>query len=191
MHRRLRLHDEVADDHGDGDKYPVICMPRDAAAQEAAHGHEAHIDACEEQCKPHVHVGQAHRHAQQRAALQPPGHQLEQHQKRGNGSQRLGRLREVLRQRVHIGVEHLHRVLGIRHHRVGVSAAIWLVQKSQQQHRDDRSDGAQCHQAKAVAACLLVAADGADAHTQRHDERYGHGAGSDAAGVKSHRPEIR
>ena len=191
MHRRLRLHDEVADDHGDGNEDPVIGMPGDAAAQKAAHGHKAHVDPGEKQRKAHIHIGKTHRHAQQRPPLQPLRHQLEQHQKHRDGGQRLGRLREVLRQRVHIGAEHLHRVLGVGHHRIGIGAAVRLVQKSQQQHGDDGADGAQRHQAKAVAPRLLVAADGADAHAQRHNERHGHGPCGDAAGVEGHRPEVR
>ena len=191
MYRRLRLHDKVADDHGDGDEEPVIVVSGDAAAQKAANGHKAHVDAGEEQRKAHIHIGKSHCHAQQRTPLQPLGNQLEQHQKYRNRRQRLGCLRKVLRQGVHIGAEHLHRVLGVRHDGVGIGVAVRLVQKAQQQHRDDGADRAKRHQTEAVASRLLIAADGADAHAQRHDERHGHGTGGNAAGVKGHRPEVR
>ena len=90
-----------------------------------------------------------------------------------------------------IGSEHLHGVLGVGHRHRRIAAAIGLIQKAQQQHRQNGADGAQRHQAEAVASGMLIVSDGTDAHAQSHDKRHGHGAGGNAAGVKGDGPEIR
>ena len=71
---------------------------------------------------------------------------------------------------------------------------VYLLRAGAVSHRGQRglhrADGAQGHQAEAVAPGLLVAADGADADAQRHDEGHGHGAGGHAAGIKGHSKEL-
>ena len=166
-------------------------MAGNTAAQKAAHGHKAHVHAHEEDGQSYVHIHKADDHVYDLLALEPPRHQLEQNQERADGQQRRGRLLQVVGYLAEIQVEHLHRVLGVRHDGGGIGAAVRLVEKSQDQHRDDGADGAQRHQTEAVAPGFFVASHGADAHAQRHDERHGHGAGGNAAGVKGHRPEVR
>ena len=191
MDSRLRLYDEITDDHSNGDKYPIIGMAGDAAAQKAAHGHKSHVHAHQEDGQSYVHIHQTDDHVQYLLALESAGHQLEQDQESADRQQRRCRLLQIVRYLAEIQIEHLHRVLGIRHDRRGVGASVRLIQQSKDQHRDDRPDRAQRHQAEAVAPCLLVASHGAHAHAQCHDERHRHGSSGHASGVKSHRPEIR
>ena len=192
MDRRFRRHDEVSDEHGNGDQQPAVAlMGGNALPQEAAHRHEAHVDTGKEQHQPDVGVQQTKEHTHDLPPVHPPGDQLEQDEKRQNGRQRQEDLLEILRQRMGIRPEHLRRVLGIRHAHRGIGAAVGLIQQAQQQYRDDGADGTQGHQTEAVAPRLPVVTHGADAHAQRHDKGYRHGAGGDAAGVEGDGPEVR
>ena len=56
MDSRLRLYDEITDDHSNWDKYPIIGMAGDAAAQKAAHGHKSHVHAHQEDGQSYVHI---------------------------------------------------------------------------------------------------------------------------------------
>ena len=117
--------------------------------------------------------------------------QLEDQEEARNRRQGQENFLEIFRQRMGIGPEHLHGVLGVGHRHRRIAAAVGLIQKAQQQHRQNGADGAQRHQAEAVASGMLIVSDGTDAHAQSHDKRHGHGAGGNAAGVKGDGPEIR
>ena len=127
MDGRLRRHDEVADDHGDGDQHPAALQGGDALAQEVAHRHEAHVDAGQEQHQAQISIQEAHDHAHDLAAVQAAGQQLEDQEEPGNGGQGHQNFLKILRQSVGIGAEHLHGVLGVGHGHRGVAAAVGLV----------------------------------------------------------------
>ena len=64
------------------------------------------------------------------------------------------------------------------------------VGNPENQNGENRAHRAQGHQAKAVVFRIAVASDRRNAHAQSHDKRHGHGAGSDAAGIKGHRKKF-
>ena len=64
------------------------------------------------------------------------------------------------------------------------NAGAVTVKKPENEHREDRPDGAERHETKAVGLRAAVASDVRYAETEREDERHGHGSGRHAAGVE-------
>ena len=59
-----------------------------------------------------------------------------------------------------------------------------FIDRAEQQHGEDRADGAKTHKTEAVRLGVFIASNGRNADTERHDERYGHRSRRHAAGVE-------
>ena len=64
------------------------------------------------------------------------------------------------------------------------NAGAVAVKEPENEHREDRPDGAERHETKAVGLRAAVASDVRYAETEREDERHGHRSGRHAAGVE-------
>ncbi len=71
-----------------------------------------------------------------------------------------------------------------------IYGVVRMIQESKEQHRQDRTDGAERNQAEAVVLGVLVASDCGKAHAHGHDKRNRHRPGGDAAGVKGDGKEV-
>ena len=190
IHSRLRLDDEEADNCADGDQG----KPEHAAGQDASQigacRHKAHVCAGEEEHQSDVCIGQADQDFPQRPTGQVQGENLKQSKKCHNGQQRNCNLLQVGRQ---LHGEHLPKLHGIRNLDALADRGSTLPggeNQPQDQHCQNRANGAQRHQAEAVVRCIAVVTDGGNTHAQCHDKRHRHGAGGHAAGIKGDGTEI-
>ena len=118
---------------------------------------------------------------------QPPQVQrddLKHEEEREDRQQRHGDLTHVFRDGVQVLPAHLDGVFQRGDDRLGRGVRLGLIDRAEQQHRRDRPDRAQRHKTEAVGLGVLVASDGRDAHSERHDERNRHRPGRHAAGVE-------
>ena len=186
----LGVDDEPAHQHRQGDQQKAHALADHLAAQHIAQRGKAHVHAGQKQHQAHIGVQDAHRDAGQLGRGQPQGGQLEQQKEHEDGGQRRQHLQHIFGDGLDVAPAD---VGGLREllHRDGGGAGAVRVDKAQQQHGQDGPHRTQRHQAEAVVLGLFVAADGGDAHAQRHDKGHGHGPGGDAARVKGHRQERR
>ena len=185
--RGLGPDDEVADEHPDGDDDPMIGQRRHLLAQIVAGGHEAHVGPGEKQHQAHIGIDQAHPDPPQLAAGHFQADRLKNAEKQDDGRQGKGDLPDIGGEAL---VKQLPQLHGVRHIGNGgrrIGAAVGIVDHAQDEHRQNGTHRAQGHQAEGVVGGVAVVSDGGDAHAQRHDKGYRHGAGGDAAGVKGHR----
>ena len=185
MYRRLGVDDVPAHDHGQGRQQPDQIPPAQLLPQHTAQGREAHVDPGHEQHQAQIGVGDADQDAQQAPALELQGKELEQQEKANDGQQRQGHLCHLVGDGPEIVPADLHR--GGRAARIGSGGLPFpgAVEKAEDHHRQDGTDGAERHQAEAVGLGVLIASYGGNAHAQGHDEGDGHGPGGDTAGIKS------
>ena len=188
--RRLGHDDEVADEHTDGNDDPVAGKSRDDAAEVVARGHEADVHAGEENDEPEVCIRKAHADADELLALEMQGDKIEHREECCDGEKRDGDLLEIRREGDEEELPERGAVADLGDDDGGVAAAVRPEDETQNEHREDGTDGAERDEAEAVVRAVLIASDGGNADAHRHDERHGHRAGRHAAGVERYGKEI-
>ena len=180
----LGVDDVPAHEHGHRHQQPHAPAHRQLRAEDIAERREANVHAREKQHQADICIEDAREDPRKRQPPQVQRDDLKHEEEREDRQQRHGDLTHVFRDGVQVLPAHLDGVFQRGDDRLGRGVRLGLIDRAEQQHRRDRPDRAQRHKTEAVGLGVLVASDGRDAYSERHDERNRHRPGRHAAGVE-------
>ena len=186
---RLSLYDEPTHQHSDGYQQPAHPILGQLTAQHHAHGGKAYVDTGEEQNQAHIGKQQTGQNSHQRQLTQLQEQDLENQEEHHDGSKGNGHFQHIFGDGVEIRAAQLHGVEICIGHGCGNLVALPLVEETQYQNGQNRTDRTQSHQTETVGLGIFVASDGCDTDAQRHNEGDGHRTGGHTAGVECHAEE--
>ena len=168
----------------------MIRQFRQFCAKKIAYRHKAHVHARQKQRQTNKGIQHTHKNLHHLLFPQVEEQHLK-HQKEQQDWQQGHRyfLHIVRKSGAKLDAQ-ITRAIDLREYIGFITGGRCVIRQAENQHGEDRPDGAQRDHTEAIGALLPGLTDGRKAKAKSHNERHSHRPGSHAAGIKGHGEEL-
>ena len=139
MDGRFRRHDEISDDHSDGNEQPAAPQLREALADEPADGHKADVCTRQKERKAKKRIDKPDDDAHDLPFAKNAGHDLKEDEERQNGRDRDGNFNGIIPESVQILKKHAARIGDRRQAIHRIFHVVDIEDDPERQHSNDGS----------------------------------------------------